>query len=340
MRPGLFFPVDPAPTPRSAAWPPPRASGTNAVRYGTMRENVLGAEGRHRRRRGRSARHPRAEVVGGLRPDPPASSAARGRSASSPRSTLRLHPTPEAMSAAVCPFPTLARAVDSVIADDPVRRPVARIELLDDAVDGRGQPPQRDSAKDAPTLFLEFHGTAAEVAEQAEAVQRDRARSTAGRLRLGGPTRERAPPPLGRPAPAYLAGLPLRPGARGLHDRRLRADLAARRVHQPRAATSTRPRILAPILGHVGDGNFHVHVLARARRRRPRWRRPSGSTSGSWSGRSRRTGTCTGEHGVGYGKSGYLVAERGREAVDAMRAVKAALDPEGLLNPGKVLPDP
>ena len=335
LRPdGVFFPVDPGADATIGGMVATGASGTTAVRYGTMRENVLSltvvtALGRVVRTRSRarksSAGYDLTHLFVG----------SEGTLGIVTEATLRIHATPEAISAAVCPFPSLDAAVDCVIATIQLGVPVARIELLDevqlDAINRR-------SGLDypvAPTLFLEFHGSKTGVVEQAEAVK-----EIAESLGASGflwATAEEDRRRLWEARHGSLeASLALRPGSRAFT-----TDVCVPISRLTECVTETRREIdeaglLAPILGHVGDGNFHVCFLvdpgdpgelARVEEINERMVRRAIELGG----------TCSGEHGVGYGKTAFLPLEHGAEGVELMRAIKEALDPDGLMNPGKVL---
>jgi D-lactate dehydrogenase (cytochrome) len=313
-----------------------RASGTNAVRYGTMRENVLGmtvvlADGRVIRTGSRARKSAAGYDLTRLM------IGSEGTLGIITELTVRLYPLPEAISSAVCAFPSIAAAVDCVIQTIQLGVPVARIELLDALAITAINRHSKTALREAPTLFFEFHGSPAGVAEQARTVQ-EIAASHAGmdfewaerpedRSRLWQARHD-----------AYYACLGLRPGARSLTTdvcvpiSRL-ADCIAATV-----ADIAASGLVAPLLGHVGDGNFHLLLLAD----------PDGTEeierARAFSQRLveravAMEGTCTGEHGIGRGKRKYLALEHGAGALAAMRAIKHALDPEGILNPGKVLPD-
>jgi D-lactate dehydrogenase (cytochrome) len=251
--------------------------------------------------------------------------------------TVRLYPLPEAISAAICAFPAIAAAVDSVIETIQLGVPVARIELLDALAIRAINRHSKTGLREAPTLFFEFHGSPAGVAEQAQTVQEIAASH-------GGMDFEWAAKPEERSRlwqarhDAYYACLGLRPGARSLTTdvcvpiSRL-ADCIAETV-----ADIEKSRLVAPLLGHVGDGNFHLLLLAdpdnaeEIERAQAFSQRLVERAIGM-------EGTCTGEHGVGRGKRKYLGLEHGAAALDVMRSIKRALDPDDILNPGKVLPD-
>ena len=336
LRPdGVFFPVDPGADATVGGMVATGASGTTAVRYGTMRENVLAlsvvtAEGRvlrtGTRARKSSAGYDLTRLFVG----------SEGTLGIIVEATLRVSPTPEAISAAVCSFPTVDAAVACVIETIQLGIPVARIELLDeielDAVNRRSGL----SYAVAPTLFLEFHGSEAGVAEEAETVAGIAAEHGGGDFVWASGQEERTRLWQARHE-GYEAVLALRPGAKGYV-----TDVCVPISELASCIAETRRDIaeaglFGPIVGHVGDGNFHVTFLvdpddagelARVEEVTERMVRRAIDLGG----------TCSGEHGIGYGKSRYLPLEHGEEAVGAMRAIKSALDPRGLMNPGKVLP--
>ncbi len=330
---GLFFPIDPGAEASIGGMTATRASGTNAVRYGTMRENVLAlivvlADGRvirtSRRARKSSAGYDLTRLFVG----------SEGTLGVITEITLRLYGIPEAISAAVCAFPTVADAVNTVILTIQSGVPVARIELLD-----KRQMEAVNTYSDleyaaAPTLFFEFHGTERAVAEQAETVQ-------AIAADLGGENFAWATRPEDRDKlwkarhDALYASLALRPGCRGwVTDVCVPISRLAECITETTADLEKSP-LIATIVGHVGDGNFHVVLvvdpdqaeeIAEAER-----------FNGCLVMRAlAMDGTCTGEHGIGHGKMDFLIAEHG-EAVGVMRALKRALDPDNIMNPGKIV---
>ncbi len=330
---GLFFPIDPGADASLGGMAATRASGTNAVRYGTMRDNVLGltavlADGSivrtGTRARKSAAGYDLTRLLVG----------SEGTLGVITELTLRLHGIPEAMSSAVCAFPTVADAVNAVIATIQVGVPVARIEFLDDVqIDAVNRFSKLDYAV-APTLFFEFHGTEASVAEQAEMAGMIAGEHGASDFRWATLAEDRNRLWQAR-HDAYYAALALRPGARGLPtDVCVPISRLADCIVETKADVA-ESRLLAPMVGHVGDGNFHlVFVLdlddaeevARAETLHERLVRRALAMGG----------TCTGEHGIGYGKKHLLEAECG-PAIDVMRTIKRALDPHGILNPGKVV---
>ena len=336
LRPdGVFFPVDPGADATIGGMVATGASGTTAVRYGTMRENVLAltvvtAQGRvlrtGTRARKSSAGYDLARLFVG----------SEGTLGIVVDVTLRIYPTPEAVSAAVCSFPSVSAAVECVMETIQLGIPVARIELLDeielDAVNRRSGL----AYAVAPTLFLEFHGSEAGVVEQAEAVAEIAAEHGGGDFvwARGHEQRERL---WQARHEGYEAVLALRPGAKGYV-----TDVCVPISELASCIAETRRDIeeeglVGPIVGHVGDGNFHVTFLVDPDDA-DEIRRVEDVTERMVQRAIALGGTCTGEHGIGYGKSRYLALERGEEAVEAMRAIKNALDPDGLLNPGKILP--
>jgi D-lactate dehydrogenase (cytochrome) len=334
LRPeGVFFPVDPGADATLGGMVSTGASGTTTVRYGAMRENVLSlvvvtADGEIVRTRSRARKSSAGYDLTRL------FIGAEGTLGLVCEVTLRLRPTPEAMSAAVCAFPTLVDAVACVVAVSQYGIPVARIELLDemliDAINrhaGLEQPI-------APTLFLEFHGTADEVEAQAAETESIATEHGGEHFRWATDEAERRNMWEARHR-AYDAMRALIPGSVALTtDACVPVSGLAETILETRADLDEHG-LTGSILGHVGDGNFHVTLLIdgddpgdveRAMRFHDRVVRRALDHGG----------TCTGEHGVGYGKSVYLELEHGPAAVGMMRAIKHALDPHDIFNPGKV----
>ncbi|MDX9943683.1 MAG: FAD-linked oxidase C-terminal domain-containing protein [Azonexus sp.] len=332
---GLFFPIDPGADATIGGMAATRASGTNAVRYGTMKDNVLAtttvlADGRIIKTGGRarksSAGYDLTRLLVG----------SEGTLGIMAELTVKLYPIPEAISAAVCTFPDIESAVQTVIQTIQLGVPVARIELLDALSLKAINQFSKTTLAEAPTLFFEFHGSPAGVKEQAETVQ-----AIAGEL--GGANFEWATRPEDRTRlwqarhDAYFACLQLKPGCRCFPTdvcvpiSRLAECIAA--TYEDIAKVS----IPIALFGHVGDGNFHLVVLVDPDNVKE-------MEEAAWI--SRRVveraiameGTCTGEHGIGIGKRKYLLTEHGEVAVEIMRSLKQALDPENLMNPGKILP--
>lgn len=331
---GLFFPVDPGADASLGGMAATRASGTNAVRYGTMKDVTLGltavmADGSIIRTGGRarksSAGYDLTRLLVG----------SEGTLGIITEVTLRLFGQPEAISAAVCPFPDLRAAVDSVIRIIQLGIPVARIELLDELTMRAINRWSKLDYPETPTLFFEFHGTARGVAEQVEQVREITAEFGVTDFRWAVHEEDRNALWQAR-HDAYYASIALRPGCRGWPtDVCVPISRLADCILETQADLQSST-LLAPLVGHVGDGNFHlVYVidmdnpeeLAEAERINVRLVRRALAMGG----------TCTGEHGIGYGKLPFLEQEHGAEAVAAMRAIKLALDPNLLLNPGKIV---
>jgi D-lactate dehydrogenase (cytochrome) len=330
---GLFFPIDPGADASLGGMAATRASGTNAVRYGTMRENVLSllvvlADGRvirtARRARKSAAGYDLTRLFVG----------SEGTLGVITEVTVRLYGIPEAISAAVCAFPSIAAAVDTVILTIQSGVPVARIELLDEAqIDAINKYSKLDH-RVAPTLFFEFHGTPAGVAEQAESVKAIAAEHDGDDFRWATSPEARSKLWQAR-HDAYYAALALRPGSKGWP-----TDVCVpiSRLAECIAETKrdlAQSRIPSALAGHVGDGNFHLifmidpqcpEEIAEASRLNDRMVNRA----------LEMEGTCTGEHGIGYGKMDFLAAEHG-EAISVMRSIKRALDPGDIMNPGKII---
>jgi D-lactate dehydrogenase (cytochrome) len=330
---GLFFPIDPGADASLGGMAATRASGTNAVRYGTMRELVMGltvvlSDGRIVRTGGRarksSAGYDLTRLLVG----------SEGTLGVITELQLRLFGIPEAISAAVCSFPTLEGAVNSVILTIQMGIPVARIELLDEIqMDAVNRYSDLDYPVQ-PTLFFEFHGSTRGVEEHAETVGGICAELGGGDFRWATQQEDRSKLWQAR-HDAYYACLALRPGARGWP-----TDVCVPISRLAECLLETRREIdaaglLAPIVGHVGDGNFHV-VFVLDPDDKEAWERAEAVNRCMVERALAVGGTCTGEHGVGYGKMRYLEKEQG-EAVEVMRQVKRALDPDNILNPGKIV---
>jgi D-lactate dehydrogenase (cytochrome) len=330
---GLFFPIDPGADASLGGMAATRASGTNAVRYGTMRENVLSltvvlADGRvirtARRARKSAAGYDLTRLFVG----------SEGTLGVITEVTVRLYGIPEAISAAVCAFPTIAAAVDTVILTIQSGVPVARIELLDEAqIDAINKYSKLDH-KVAPTLFFEFHGTTAGVAEQVAMVKQIAGEYGGADFRWASSQEERSKLWQAR-HDAYYAALALRPGSKGwATDVCVPISRLAECIAETKSdlAQSSIPSALA---GHVGDGNFHLIFMIDPDR--PEEIAEASRLNDRMVARAlQMEGTCTGEHGIGYGKMDFLFAEHG-EAVEVMATIKRALDPGNLMNPGKIV---
>ncbi len=330
---GLFFPVDPGADASIGGMAATGASGTNAVRYGTMRENVLNltvvlADGRVIRTGSRARKSAAGYDLTRL------FVGAEGTLGVITEATVRLHGLPEAVSAAVCAFATVEGAVAACIATIQSGIPVARVELMDAAqMDACIRYAGLDYAA-APTLFLEFHGTAQSVREQAEAVEAIAAEHGGAHFRWAERTEDRTRLWQARHDALYAA-LALRPGARAWStDVCVPIGALAQCIAETRADIDASGA-MATMLGHVGDGNFHVIFLLDPDR--PEEFEEAERLNDRMVARALALdGTCSGEHGVGLGKQAALAQEHG-EALSVMRAVKHALDPDNIMNPGKVL---
>jgi D-lactate dehydrogenase (cytochrome) len=329
---GLFFPIDPGADASLGGMAATRASGTNAVRYGTMRENVLGltvvlADGRiirtSRRSRKSAAGYDLTRLFVG----------SEGTLGIITEVTLRLYGIPEAMAAAVCSFDSIEGAVNTVIQTIQLGVPIARIELLDDV--------QMDSVNKfsklnypvKDTLFVEFHGTEAGVKEQAETVQAIAGEHGGGEFKWATKPEERTALWTARHDVTY-ANKALRPGSEIWA-----TDVCVPISRLAECIMETKKDLkgsflTAPLVGHVGDGNFHLGFLIM--RDDPKELEEAERLNDRLVMRAlAMDGTCTGEHGIGLGKQKFLVAEHG-EAVSVMRQIKRALDPQNIMNPGKI----
>src|SRR6266566_1025443 len=330
---GLFFPIDPGADASLGGMAATRASGTNAVRYGTMRENVLAltvvlADGRvirtARRARKSAAGYDLTRLFVG----------SEGTLGVITELTLRLYGIPEAISAAVCAFPTIEAAVDTVILTIQSGVPVARIELLDEAqIDAINKYSKLDH-KVAPTLFFEFHGTPGGVAELAETVKAIASEHGGDDFRWATTSEERSKLWQAR-HDAYYAALALRPGSKGwATDVCVPISRLAECIGETKRDLAQSPFPYA-LVGHVGDGNFHLIFMIDPQN--PQEIAEASRLNDRMVARAlTMEGTCTGEHGIGYGKMDFLIAEHG-EAVAVMRSIKQALDPNDIMNPGKIV---
>ncbi|MEJ7931522.1 FAD-linked oxidase C-terminal domain-containing protein [Ramlibacter sp. AN1015] len=330
---GLFFPIDPGADASLGGMCATRASGTNAVRYGTMRENVLALEvvtasgeviRTGTRARKSSAGYDLTRLFVG----------SEGTLGVITEVTLRIYPQPEAISAAVCSFPSIEAAVRTTIQVIQLGVPIARVELIDRHTVRMVNQHSKLGLREEPMLLMEFHGSPASVQEQAQTVQEIASE-------FGGNAFEWATTPEERTRlwtarhNAYFAAIQSRPGCRAISTdtcvpiSRL-ADCLLDSVEE--AEASGLPYFL---VGHVGDGNFHFGYLLD----------PDSADERATAERLNHTlvaralrlgGTCTGEHGVGLHKMGFLVDEAGAGAIDMMRTIKRALDPKNIMNPGKI----
>jgi D-lactate dehydrogenase (cytochrome) len=330
---GVFFPIDPGADASLGGMAATRASGTNAVRYGTMKDNVLAlkavlANGEvistgHRAKKSSAGYDLTRLLVG-----------SEGTLGVITELTLRLAGIPEAIASGICPFPSVEAACTATILTVQSGIPIARIELLDEMQVKASNAYSKLTLPETPMLFVEFHGSDASVAEQS-------ARFGEIARELGGGPFEWATKAEDRTRlwqarhDAYWAVMGLRPGVRALStDVCVPISRLAECVTQSQGDAKAS-RLMAPIVGHVGDGNFHMLLLidnkdadevARAKAFLERLVERALAMDG----------TCTGEHGIGQGKMKYLPAEHGEPALAAMRALKRALDPLDIMNPGKI----
>jgi D-lactate dehydrogenase (cytochrome) len=331
---GLFFPIDPGADASLGGMTATRASGTNAVRYGTMKDNVLALKvvlpngevmTTSRRAKKSSAGYDLTRLFVG----------SEGTLGLITEITLKLQGIPEAISAGVCPFPSVKAACDATILTIQSGLPVARIELLDALQVRACNLYSKLTLAETPMLFVEFHGTDEGVKEQSERFGEiakelgggpfDWATRAEDRTRLWQARHD-----------VYWASMGLRPGAKGVStDVCVPISRLSECIEETQADIATSG-LIAPIVGHVGDGNFHVLPLV--------------DMENDEEVKAAKTfverlvqralameGTCTGEHGVGQGKMKYLEQEHGAEALAMMRALKLAIDPQNLMNPGKIV---
>ena len=331
---GLFFPIDPGADASLGGMAATRCSGTNAVRYGTMKDNVLAlkavmANGEvmttARRARKSSAGYDLTRLIVG----------AEGTLGVIVELTLKLSGIPEAIASGVCPFPSVEAACNATILTIQSGIPVARIELLDELQVKASNAYSRLTLPETPMLFVEFHGTDAGVAEQSKRFGEIATDLGGGPFEWATRAEDRTKLWQAR-HDAYWSGRALRPGASVFA-----TDVCVPISRLAECVTATQrdiaeSRLIAPIMGHVGDGNFHLTMtfdvadadeVARAKALHERLIARALAMDG----------TCTGEHGVGQGKMAYLEAEHGEAALAAMRAIKRALDPDGIMNPGKIV---
>ncbi len=330
---GLFFPIDPGADASIGGMSATRASGTNAVRYGTMRENVLALEvvtasgeviRTGTRAKKSAAGYDLTRLMVG----------SEGTLGIMTEITLKLYPLPEAISAAICFFPSLEAAVRTTIQIIQMGIPIARVELLDGNTVRMVNAHSKLTLREEPLLLMEFHGSPSSVKEQAETVQ-------ALASEHGGQAFEWATTPEDRTRlwtarhNAYFAAIQSKPGCRAISTdtcvpiSRL-ADCLLDSVEEANA--SGLPYFL---VGHVGDGNFHFGYLIDPDK--PEEHAVAEQLNHALVARALRLeGTCTGEHGVGLHKMDFLLNETGSGAVDMMRTIKRALDPKNIMNPGKI----
>ena len=330
---GLFFPIDPGADASLGGMAATRASGTNAVRYGTMRENVLALEvvtasgeviRTGTRARKSAAGYDLTRLMVG----------SEGTLGVITEVTVRLYPLPEAVSAAICSFPSIEAAVRTTIQIIQLGVPIARVELIDRHSVRMVNAHSKLNLREEPMLLMEFHGSPASVKEQAETVQTIASEFGGNAFEWASTPEERTRLWTARHN-AYFAAVQSRPGCRAISTdtcvpiSRL-ADCLLESVDE--AEASGIPYFL---VGHVGDGNFHFGYLLDPNI--PQERITAEALYHKLVARALSMGgTCTGEHGVGLHKMGFLLDETGAGAVDMMRAIKRALDPKNILNPGKI----
>ncbi|HRL30826.1 MAG TPA: FAD-linked oxidase C-terminal domain-containing protein [Ottowia sp.] len=330
---GLFFPIDPGADASIGGMAATRASGTNAVRYGTMRENVLAlevvtAQGEAIRTGTRakksSAGYDLTRLFVG----------SEGTLGVITEVTLRIYPLPEAVSAAICSFPTIADAVTTVIQTIQIGVPIARVELIDGNSVRAVNQYAKLSLREEPMLLMEFHGSPAGVKEQAETVQEIAREHRGADFEWADTPEERTRLWTARHN-AYFAAVQSRPGCRCITTDTCVPISRLADALLDTVAEADESGIPYFLVGHVGDGNFHVGYLIdpddddeRARAEALNHRVVQRAIA--------LQGTCTGEHGVGLHKMGFLIDEAGAGAVAMMRTIKQALDPDNIMNPGKV----
>ena len=331
---GLFFPIDPGADASLGGMASTRASGTNAVRYGTMRENVVSltvvtAQGKviktSRRARKSSAGYDLTRLFVG----------SEGTLGVITEVTVKLYPQPEAVSAAVCNFPTVNDAVQCVIQAIQMGVPLARVELMDTAAVHASNRYSKLTLRETPLLLFEFHGSQNSVKEQAEIVQDiakecggmdfDWAERTEDRNRLWTARHN-----------AYFAGLQLRPGCRAsTTDVCVPISRLAECINETTAELE-KASFPTTIVGHVGDGNFHVLMLLDPNDP-AQWEESERINQKIVRRAIEMDGTCTGEHGIGLHKIQFMAQEHGEDALDLMRTIKKSFDPNNILNPGKII---
>jgi D-lactate dehydrogenase (cytochrome) len=331
---GVFFPIDPGADASIGGMAATRASGTNAVRYGTMKDNVLALRAvlgngevltTARRARKSASGYDLTRLLVG----------SEGTLAVITEITLRLFGIPEAIAGGVCPFPSVEAACQATIATIQSGIPVARIELLDALQVKAVNAYSKLALPERPMLCVEFHGSEGGVAEQSERFGAIAADCGGGPFEWATRAEDRSRLWQAR-HDAYWSALGLRPGAKAIA-----SDVCVPISRLAECVVATQEdiaasRLVAPIVGHVGDGNFHLSLLVDM---------DDGDEVARADGLLERlveralamNGTCTGEHGVGQGKMKYLAAEHGDSALAVMRAVKQALDPQNIMNPGKIV---
>lgn len=332
---GLFFPIDPGADATIGGMTATRASGTNAVRYGTMRENVVSlkvvlADGRviqtSRRAKKSAAGYDLTRLFVG----------SEGTLGIITEVTVRLYPVQEAMSAAVCAFDSVDGCTRTVIETIQAGIPIARSEIVCDKTIDAINRYKKTAYRVAPTLFFEFHGSQSSVVEQAQMVQ-ETARQNGGQDFVWATKAEERTALWEARHNAYFACLQLRPGSRAVStDVCVPISRLAECVHETMEDVKSYIAPV-PLLGHVGDGNFHLMFLVDPAK--PEETELAKRFNKRLVERAlRMEGTCTGEHGIGLGKQASLQSELGDDVIAVMRDIKKLFDPENLMNPGKVVP--
>jgi len=332
---GLFFPVDPGADATLGGMAATRASGTNAVRYGTMRENVLSlkvvlADGRiiqtSRRAKKSAAGYDLTRLFVG----------SEGTLGIITEVTVRLYPVQEAMSAAVCSFDSVDGCTNTVIQTIQAGVPIARCDIVCDKTVGAINAYKKTRYRVAPTVFFEFHGSRTSVVEQAETVQAI-AKENGGMDFVWATKAEERSALWDARHNAYFACLQLKPGSRAVS-----TDVCVPISRLAECVRETMEDVKdyinpVPLLGHIGDGNFHLMFLVDPDR--PEETELAKQFNKRLVERAlKMEGTCTGEHGIGLGKMGSMRMELGDDVMDLMRDIKKVFDPDNLMNPGKVVP--
>jgi D-lactate dehydrogenase (cytochrome) len=332
---GLFFPVDPGADATLGGMAATRASGTNAVRYGTMRENVISlkvvlADGRiiqtSRRAKKSAAGYDLTRLFVG----------SEGTLGVITEVTVRLYPVQEAMSAAVCAFESVDGCTNTVIQTIQAGVPIARCDIVCEKTVDAINKYKKTNYRVTPTVFFEFHGTKASVVEQAETVQAI-ARENGGMDFVWATKPEERTQLWQARHDAYFACLQIKPGARAVS-----TDVCVPISRLAECVRETMEDVKdyinpVPLLGHIGDGNFHLMLLVDPDK--PEQTELAKKFNKRLVERAlKMEGTCTGEHGIGMGKMGSMRMELGDDMMDLMRDIKKVFDPEGLMNPGKVVP--
>jgi D-lactate dehydrogenase (cytochrome) len=332
---GLFFPVDPGADATLGGMAATRASGTNAVRYGTMRENVLSlkvvlADGRviqtSRRSKKSAAGYDLTRLFVG----------SEGTLGIITEVTVRLYPVQEAMSAAVCAFESVDGCTNTVIETIQAGIPIARCDIVCEKTVAAINKFKKTNYRVAPTVFFEFHGTKSSVVEQAEAVQAI-AKEHGGMDFIWATKPEERTQLWQARHDAYFACLQIRPGSRAVS-----TDVCVPISRLAECVRETMEDVKSyiapvPLLGHIGDGNFHLMLLVDPGK--PEETEVAKTFNKRLVERAlKMEGTCTGEHGIGLGKMGSMKMELGEDVIDIMRDIKKVFDPENLMTPGKVVP--